>query len=147
MIEIALLIALTGTLWGVGPIFDKTAISYFSNENTIFLRVLSGMVFITIFTLVFGNPGAILSEFHWKGMLAVLGSAIAGFMGVYTFYRVISIPGASISTSYAIALAICPIVTAILANIFYGEALFQKAKIFGILFIVIGIFLVSKEQS
>jgi uncharacterized membrane protein len=145
--QIYLLITLTGIFWGLGPVFDKTALKYFSEENALLIRVLTSAVLISIFAVIFGHPQNILSEYNWRGLIAIILSGIVGFAGVYTFYRVISIPGASISTNYAVALAICPIVTAIGANIFYGETLFEKAKIIGILLICTGIFLVSSNKS
>ena len=87
-----------------------------------------------------------MNEFNIKGFLAIVGSGVVGFGGVYTFYRVINIPGAQVSTAYAIALAICPVVTAILAHILFGENLFKLSKISGLLFIVIGIFLVANQK-
>ena len=146
MFELVVFISFTGVLWGLGPIFDKFALHYFSSENAVFLRVLSGAVIVSLFTLIAGHPKAIVNEFNIKGFLAIVGSGVVGFGGVYTFYRVINIPGAQVSTAYAIALAICPVVTAILAHILFGENLFKLSKISGLLFIVIGIFLVANQK-
>ena len=141
--ELALLITLTGVLWGMGPVFDKIALGYFSSENTIFLRVMSGAVIITLFTVLFGNVKSIPSEFNIKGMAAVVASGMVGFGGVYAFYRVINNHGAQISISYAIALAICPVVTAICAHFFFGESILRVTKIAGLFFIVAGIYLMA----
>lgn len=146
MLELVMYISITGVLWGLGPIFDKFALNYFSSENAIFLRVLSGAVMVTIIAIIIGNPRSVVSEFNIKGFAAIVGSALVGFGGVYTFYRVINLPDAQVSTAYAIALAICPVITAILAHILFGENLFKLTKISGLLFIVLGIFLVANQK-
>ncbi|MCD6217305.1 EamA family transporter [bacterium] len=146
MLELAMFISITGFLWGLGPIFDKVALNYFSSENATFLRAVVGAIFVSFFILIAGNPKAIISEFNIRGFAAIIGSAVVGFGGVYTFYRVINLPQSQVSTAYAIALAICPVVTAILAHIYFGENLFKLTKISGLLFIVVGIFLVANQK-
>ena len=144
--EVALLIIMTGFFWGLGPIMDKYGLASFSPENAILIRIISAAVLISSLVFVISNPRSIVREFNLPAFLALVGSGIVGFAGVYTFYRVIQIPGVQVAKSYAISLAVCPLVTAILAYIFYSEPIFRPVKIGGLVFVALGIYLLSYQS-
>lgn len=144
--EMAFLIILTGFLWGIGPIFDKYALNSFSSNNAVFIRVISAAFVISILFLL-SAPRSIVREFNLLAVMALIGSGLVGFGGVYTFYRVIQMPGVQVAKSYAISLAICPLVTAILAYIFYGEQILKPIKIIGIILLMGGIYLLSYQSQ
>jgi drug/metabolite transporter (DMT)-like permease len=145
-VEIIILIATAGILWGIGPILDKYSLRYFSPENAIFLRILSAVIMITTFFFSVSNPKSILNEFNWRGALAVVASGFAGFVGVYIFMRLLRVPDAPVAKYYAIALAISPIVTAILAYFLFAEPILKPIKILGIMLIVGGIYILSYQS-
>jgi len=144
--EIAILLLTVGVLWGIGPVLDKYSLRYFSSENVIFLRILSAIVMISIFFFTVSNPRNIIREFDWRGMAAVAGSALVGFSGVYVFLRLINAPDAPVAKYYAIALAISPVITAILAYVFFSEPILKPIKIIGIFLIAGGIYLLSYQS-
>lgn len=144
--EVVILLILTGFLWGLGPIFDKYGLVSFSSENALFIRVISSAIIISIFFLL-STPKTIIREFNLWAMIALIGSGLVGFGGVYTFYRLIHIPGVQVARCYAISLAICPLVTAILAYIFYGEQILKPIKLIGIILIMGGIYLLSYQTQ
>ena len=144
--EVAVLILIVGVLWGVGPVLDKYSLYYFSSESVIFLRILSAVVMISIFFFSVSNPRNMVREFDWRGLAAIAGSAFVGFAGVYVWLRLINTQDAPIARYYAIALAISPIVTAVLAYFLFAEPILKPIKILGLLMIVGGIYILSYQS-
>ncbi|OGS20601.1 MAG: hypothetical protein A2252_00965 [Elusimicrobia bacterium RIFOXYA2_FULL_39_19] len=133
-------LVLTIILWGAAPIFDKIGLQNTKSvmTATIFRGLIVGMLILLIG--IFSGKYKELFSMNSKAMLFFsLSGLCAGVLGVFTFYKFLSIS----ETSKAVPLAATyPLVTALLSVAFLGEQL-TVVRIAGTLLIVAGVWLVK----
>jgi len=126
--------------WGLGAIFDKLTLKLLDPTSTfygrtffmlIFFGILLSMRFSKTFNALKNSP---------KSMIYLSLSVVVTMIGVFAYLKAMSLDEASkivpLSSTY-------PLITFIVAILFLGES-FSISKLVGTIFIISGIYFISK---
>ena len=137
--DVYLLLILTVVFWGTAPIFDKAALK---GGDPLLGTILRGMFIGLVMTLfgLFTGKFRELSLMPPRSILFFFLSGLcAGTLGVFTYFKALQLG----PTSRIVPLAATyPLFTALLSVIVLGESI-TLPRIFGIILIVVGVFLVK----
>ena len=127
--------------WGLGAFFDKLTLRYVDYSGAFFLRTLFMLVLFVPFLLWQYAPTkhALLNS-NKLASVFILSSVVVTMGGVFCYLRAMS--GGEASTIVPLSSAY-PFVAFLLACAFLGES-FTLNKLFGTLFLVCGIYFISK---
>lgn len=140
-IELISYLLIAVIMWGISPVFDKLTLRYFEPFQAFYVRalVMAIVCFVFILSRFSYTINSILSV-KWHGGFYVLMSVITAMVGVLVYLKAMNFSQASkivpLSSTY-------PLITFIIAAIFLDESV-TVAKILGTIFIIFGIFLISK---
>ncbi len=125
--------------WGGGTICDKLAVRDLSPQGLLLLRSLIAATAISIWGGAAGLFGEIATASWVSVAWVVAGSLSSQIFGQFMYYRALKIA----PTSQVVPVtATYPLVTVALAMMFMGEKM-TGPKLLGVVFIVVGIVLVS----
>lgn len=129
---------ITAVVWGIVPIFEKMGVSRIMPLAGVMIRSLGVIIGVSILAM-FNNQAfrtALKAEPRTIFFLAI-GGLLASIVGQIFFYNALKTGEASKLVPVA---GVYPLVTFILGVIFLGES-FTAAKICGVVFVVLGLFL------
>jgi len=132
-------LVITVFVWGLAPIFDKVAVEGTSPFIGNIYRSLT-IAAIMIAIAVFSGEIKVVFRMPVKNVLFYVGSgALAGGIGVVTYYKAMQLAPSSKVVPIAAAY---PLVTAVLSMLFLGEKI-SFERFAGIILIITGIYLVK----
>lgn len=129
---------ITAVVWGIVPILEKMGVSRIMPLAGVMIRSLGVIIGVSILAM-FNNQAfrtALKAEPRTIFYLAI-GGFMASIVGQILFYNALKTGEASKVVPVA---GIYPLVTFILGVIFLGES-FTIAKVCGVVFVVLGLFL------
>ena len=136
---LALLIIITVLLWGTTPILEKIALKNASPLAGLTIRNTAVTLIMWIYVILSGKISVLRTVGTSTGSLFILTGVMAGMIGMFTYFEALRME----ATSRIVPLAATyPLVTALLAFFVLGEKI-SLTRFAGIVFIVIGIYLLK----
>jgi len=137
--NVTMFLVITVFVWGLAPIFDKVAVEGTSPFiGNIYRSFTIAAIMIAI--AVFSGEIKVVFRMPVKNILFYVGSgALAGGIGVVTYYKAMQLAPSSKVVPIAAAY---PLVTAVLSMLFLGEKI-SFERFAGIILIITGIYLVK----
>ncbi len=131
---------LTVSFWGITPFIEKIGLKDANPVQALFIRTFSALIGIFFITLI--TSSFKFFSLSWKSVwILSLSGITGGFLGMLTYFTLLKTKEASqvvpLTSTY-------PLITTILAIVFLKEDL-NFFKALGIIFIVIGIYLIFKS--
>jgi len=137
--KILLLLLVTAILWGTTPIIEKVGLTRVQPLTGVTIRSIAVIVVLFLFLLFTGKLKETLAVDFKTIVIFSISGVLAGLIGMITYFAALR---AGATSGIVPIAATYPLVTAILSVLILGEQV-TPTRIFGTIFIVIGIWLVQ----
>lgn len=131
---------LAATIWGVVPLIEKIGLGQASPVAGVMVRSVGIVIGLFLFSF-WGSPWETTRGMGWPSILLLMGGGLlASFVGQLAFYHALREGAISQVTPVAGAY---PLVAALMGWLILREP-FTPLRVFGVLSIVLGVFLLRK---
>lgn len=140
-LEIFIYLFLAVFSWGISTIFDKLTLKHLTPITSFYARTFAmTFIFVILFLTRFQETMNEINQSNKISLVYIFTSVIITMFGVFAYLKALNLGDASkivpLSSTY-------PLITFFAAILFLGES-FTWTKFLGTLFIITGVYLISK---